>query len=101
MRRIHTFETITLRAGRVPFWRVAIVLIVACALALALALLVSGLFLVLLPVIVVGGLALRFMGRHGTDAPRAGPQTIEAEYEVIDDRAGGGAPSDRGRRGRH
>ncbi len=86
MRRIHAFETITLRAGKVPFWRVAIVLIVACALALALALLVSGLFLVLLPVILIGALAARFFSRR-VPPPRA--EFIEAEYEVVaDDREG-------------
>ena len=100
MRRIHTLETITLRAGRVPFWRVAIVLIVACVLALALAILVSGLFLILLPVILAGALAARFLGRRAINAPRPDPTVIEAEYEVIDDRAGRGAPSDPGRRGR-
>ncbi len=96
MQRIHTFETITLRAGRVPLWRVAIVLIVACALALALALLVSGLFLILLPAIVVGGLVLRFMGRRV--APRPDSEVIEAEYEVVDDRAADRTPSGESRR---
>ncbi len=93
MQRIHAFETITLRAGRVPFWRVALVLIVACALALALALLVSGLFLILLPVIVVGAVALRFMGRRVAHTPRPGEEIIEAEYEVIEEKRAGEKPA--------
>ena len=88
MRRIHTLETFTLRVGRAPSWQVAIVLVVACALALALALLVGGLFLILLPVVLVGGLAARFIARRAARTPRPDREVIEAEYEMIDDRAG-------------
>ena len=80
MRRTYTLETFTLRVGRAPSWQVAIVLAVAFALALALA--------VLLPVVLVGGLAARFIGRRAARTPRPDREVIEAEYEMIDDRAG-------------
>ena len=95
MRRTHTLETVTLRVGRVPFWRIAIVLAVAFVLALALAVLVSGLFLILLPAILIGAIAARFMGRRDQGGPRRGQKVIEAEYVVIEDvRADDRTPSD-------
>ena len=84
MRRTETREYIFLRAGRVPFWRVAVAAAVAIAVALALAILVSGLFLILLPVIVVGAIAARLFGRPVPPPPRA--DVIEAEYEVIEEK---------------
>ena len=83
MRRIHTLETITVRVGRAPFWRVALAVAIALAVALALAVLVSGLFLIVLPVVLVGAIAARFLGRRV--APRPDSEVIEAEYEVIED----------------
>ena len=93
MRRTHNLETFTLRVGRISSWRVAVALIVACALALALALLVSGLFLLLLPVVLGGAVAARVLARRGPGASPREREVIEAEYEVIDDRAGERKPS--------
>lgn len=92
MRRTHAREIFMLRVGRVPFWRIAIVLAVAFVLALALAVLVSGLFLILLPVILIGAIAARFMGRR---VARTDRDVIEGEYEVIaEDLADDRTPSD-------
>jgi hypothetical protein len=91
MRQTETREYIFLRAGRVPFWRVAVAAAIAVAVALALALLVSGLFLILLPVIVVGAIAARLLGRRVARAPRA--EFIEAEYEVIEEQRAGEKPA--------
>ena len=97
MRQTETREYIFLRAGRVPFWRVAVAAAIAVAVALALALLVSGLFLILLPVIVVGAIAARLLGRRV--APRPASEVIEAEYEVIEEsRDGDRTPSGQDRR---
>jgi len=85
VRHTETREYVYLRAGRVPFWRVALAVAIALAFVAALALLVSGLFLILLPVIVVGAVAARFFGRRvPTTPPRA--DVIEAEYEVIEEK---------------
>jgi len=104
VRHTETREYVYLRAGRVPFWRVALAVAIALAFVAALAVLVSGLFLVLLPVIVVGAVAARFLGRR-VPPPRANPRgdsnmptsppradVIEAEYEVIEEKRAGEKP---------
>ncbi|MBM3952231.1 MAG: hypothetical protein FJ311_12355 [Rhodospirillales bacterium] len=88
--RTETRQYVFLRAGRVPFWRVAVVVVAAIAVALALAILVSGLFLILLPVIVAGAVAARFLGRR-VPSPRT--DVIEAEYEVIEEKRSGEKPA--------
>ncbi len=95
MRRTYNLETFTLRVGRVPFWQVAIGLAVAFVLAVALAVLVSGLFLILLPVILIGAIAARFMGRRDQGGPRRDQKVIDAEYVVVEEsRADDRTPSD-------
>jgi hypothetical protein len=107
MRSTETREYIYLRAGRIPFWRVALAVAIALAFVAALAVLVSGLFLILLPVIVVGAVAARFLGRR-VPPPRVNPRgesnmtagtyppprtdVIEAEYEVIEEKRDERAP---------
>jgi hypothetical protein len=84
MRRTETREYVFLRAGRVPFWRVAVAAVLALAFVAALAILVSGLFLILLPAIAAGAIAARFLGWRVSTPPRT--EVIEAEYEVIEEK---------------
>ncbi|MCC7017018.1 MAG: hypothetical protein IT564_07425 [Rhodospirillales bacterium] len=86
MRRTHAREIFMLRVGRAPFWRVAAVAAIAIAAALALAILVSGLFLILLPVIAVSAIAARAFGRRMPPPSSPRSDIIETEYEVIEEK---------------
>lgn len=75
----------TLRVRRVPSWQIAFILAVAFAVAAAVAVVASGLFLLLLPVTLVGGVAGRFLRLGRAGVLRRDSDVIEGEYVVISD----------------
>ncbi len=82
------------RTVRLQPWKVWLLAAVGGALALTLAIAVAGLFLILVPLFVIGGLVARLLLRGGTPPaarrPHAGPEVIEGRYEVVDLRDGEG-----------
>lgn len=85
MPQTYTSNVYMLRIRRMPPWQVAIILAGASAVAVALALLAGGLFLILLPVVLVGAVAYRFRGLRRASFPRRDPDIIEGEYVVVSD----------------
>jgi hypothetical protein len=81
------------RMVRLQPWKMWLLAGVGGALALALAVAVAGLFLILVPVFLIGGLAARFLLRGAATpaGPRRGQgtQVIEGRYEVVESREGG------------
>ena len=80
------------RMVRLQPWKVWLLAGVGGALALALAVAVAGLFLILVPLFLVGGLVARFLLR-GSAAPMprqpsSRPDVIEGRYEVVELREG-------------
>ncbi|MCJ8142660.1 hypothetical protein MKI84_06995 [Ancylobacter sp. A5.8] len=69
---------------RVSFWQVAIVVAVALAVGTALAVVAASVFLILLPVVAIAGLAYKlFGGRKATTRAPSGATVIDAEYRVL------------------
>ncbi len=83
MPQTYTSNIYTLRIRRMPTWQVAILLAGASAVAVALAVLASGLFLILLPVFLVGAVAYRFLGLRRARLQRRDPGIIDGEYMVV------------------
>lgn len=76
------------RPVRLQPWKVWALAAVGGALSLAVAVAVAGLFLILVPILLLGGLAAKLLlgwGRHDQRQPdQAGPPgVIEGHYEVI------------------
>ena len=76
------------RMVRLQPWKLWLLVAVGGALTLALAVAMAGLFLILVPLFLVGGLVARLLLRGGT-TPAAGrpseaPDVIEGRYEVLD-----------------
>jgi hypothetical protein len=76
------------RVVRLQPWKVWLLAGVGGALALALAVAVAGLFLILVPLFLLGGVVARFLLR-GSSAPMprgpsGRPDVIEGRYEVVD-----------------
>lgn len=100
MPQTYTSNVYTLRIRRLLPWQVAIILAGASAVAVALAVLASGLFLILLPVILVGAVAYRFLGLRRANFPRRNGDVIEGEYVVVSNGPAGdkASPLNEGRR---
>jgi hypothetical protein len=80
---------------RVALWRASIILTGALAVALTLAALAGGLVLLLLPVLAVGAVAYRVIGkqregRWRKNAPHPDADVIEGEFVVIADEPANG-----------
>ena len=76
------------RMVRLQPWKLWLLMAVGGALTLALAVAMAGLFLILVPLFLVGGFVARLLLRGGT-TPAAGrtagaPNVIEGRYEVLD-----------------
>lgn len=83
MLQIYARNTFTRHIRRVWPWQVAIILAGTFAMAAALAVVASGLFLILLPMILVGVVAYRFLGLRRAGFPRPESDIIEGEYLVV------------------
>jgi hypothetical protein len=84
------------RMVRLQPWKLWLLVATGGALALALAIAMAGLFLILVPLFLVGGLVARLLLGGGAKPgmrPQGGaPEVIEGRYEVLDpfrDRTGG------------
>lgn len=93
------FDRMRFTVKKVSWWQIALVVAVALAIGTALALVAASVFLVVFPVVVIGGLIYRFFGgrKDGLrQRPSAADMTIiDAEYRVLspeevarDERAG-------------
>jgi hypothetical protein len=77
------------RVVRLQPWKVWALAAVGGALALAVMVAVAGLFLILVPVVLIGGLVAKLLlgGTGGRQPPRrsaTGAEVIEGRYEVVD-----------------
>jgi hypothetical protein len=76
------------RMVRLQPWKLWLLAVMGGALALALAVAVAGLFLILVPLFLVGGLLARLLLRGSaapvTRRPSGAPEVIEGRYEVLD-----------------
>ena len=75
------------RVVRLQPWKVWALAAVGGALALAVMVAVAGLFLILVPVLLIGGLVAKLLlGTGGRQPPRraGGVEVIEGRYEVVD-----------------
>lgn len=84
------------RVVRLQPWKIWLLTALGGAIALALTIAVAGLFLILVPVLLVGGLVARLLLRGSTAPvarrPRGSAEVIEAQYEILE------PPVDRTRR---
>ena len=84
------------RVVRLQPWKIWLLTALGGAVALALTVAVAGLFLILVPLFLVGGLVARLLLRGSTAPvtrrPHGSPDVIEAQYEVLE------PPVDRARR---
>ena len=79
------------RTVRLQPWKVWLLAGVGGALALTLAVVMAGLFLILVPVVLVAGFAARLLLRGAAVPPAPArpsgrPEVIEGRYEVIEER---------------
>ena len=85
-----------MRMVRLQPWKLWLLAAVGGALALALAIAVAGLFLILVPLFLIGGLVARMLLRGGAAPvarrPFGAPDVIEGRYEVVE------LPQERARR---
>ena len=79
---------IEMRMIRLQPWKLWLLMAVAAGIALALTVAVAGLFLILVPMVLIGGfiakLVLRSSLRAGQNVSKAGPDVIEGQYQVIE-----------------
>ena len=77
-----------LRARRLPWWQIALILSVVAAIVIALVIVTAGLVLLLAPVVFLALLFRRLSSPRPTRSPdvRAehGTRVIDAEFEIID-----------------
>lgn len=77
-----------LRMIRLPTWKLWLLMAIGGAVALALVVAAAGLFLILLPVVLIGGFVARLLlsGSRPAARPRPGgpPAVIEGHYEVVE-----------------
>ena len=78
---------IDMRVVRLQPWKVWLLVAVGAGLAVTLTLLVAGMFLILVPLFLIGGLVAKLVlggSRAPAAKPRAGrPDVIEGHYEVV------------------
>lgn len=79
---------IDVRLVRLQPWKVWLLVAVGAGLAVVLTLLVAGMFLILVPLFLIGGLVAKLVlggNRVPAAKPRPGrPEVIEGHYEVLD-----------------
>ncbi len=79
---------IEMRMIRLQPWKLWLLMAVGAGVALALTVAVAGLFLILVPVVLIGGfianLVLRSSLRAGPNVAKPGPEVIEGQYQVIE-----------------
>ena len=77
-----------MRMVRLQPWKIWLLAAVGAGVALALTVAVAGLFLILVPVVLIGGfvakLVLGSALKPATRANSAGPEVIEGHYQVIE-----------------
>ena len=83
MLQTYAGNTFTLHIRCMPPWKVAVILAGTFAMAATLAVVASWLFLILLPMVLVGVVAYRFLGLRHARFPRRDPGIIEGEYVVV------------------
>ncbi|WP_051660852.1 hypothetical protein [Bosea sp. 117] len=77
------FDRMRFTVKRVSGWQIALVVAAALAIGTALALVAASVFLIVLPIVLVSGLAYKlFGGRKPARAP-GGITVIDAEYRVL------------------
>jgi hypothetical protein len=83
--RRNSFE---LRMVRLQPWQLWLLMAIGAGVALALTVAVAGLFLILVPVVLVGGfvakLVLGSAVKPATNTPRERPRVIEGQYQVVE-----------------
>lgn len=77
-----------MRMVRLQPWKLWLLMAIGAGIALALTVAVAGLFLILVPVILIGGfvakLVLGSAVRPTANAGRTGPEVIEGQYQVVE-----------------
>ena len=78
-----------MRMVRLQPWKLWLLMAVGAGVALALTVAVAGLFLILVPVVLIGGFVAKLVLRSSArgrrrDASKAGPEVIEGHYQVIE-----------------
>ena len=77
-----------MRMVRLQPWKLWLLTAIGAGVALALTVAVAGLFLILVPVVLIGGfvakLVLGSALRPAANAGRRGPEVIEGQYQVVE-----------------
>jgi hypothetical protein len=76
--------------GRFPRWKVTALAVLGIALGVMLALVAASLFIIIVPILLVGGLLARFIAGIGRPSPASAPDqaadgvVIDGDYRIIE-----------------